>query len=130
MDDGTKLCELCGMHKKLSIGPAGALWLEKDGAGDAVLMVEPVVGRTLPVAVPVWFCPACGRDFRPRKSTDTAEEDAQNPPFPYVGRVYVTPYAKDKIKEEAEKNGCTEYEQMGRILETYFGEGEKDEAGT
>ena len=53
MDDGTKLCELCGMHKKLNIGPAGALWLEKDGAGDAVLMVEPVVGRTLPVAVPV-----------------------------------------------------------------------------
>ena len=40
MDDGTKLCELCGMHKKLNIGPAGALWLEKDGAGDAVLMVE------------------------------------------------------------------------------------------
>ena len=25
MDDGTKLCELCGMHKKLNIGPAGAL---------------------------------------------------------------------------------------------------------
>lgn len=72
MDDGTKLCELCGMHKKLNIGPAGALWLEKDGAGDAVLMVEPVVGRTLPVAVPVWFCPACGRDFRPRKE-ETAE---------------------------------------------------------
>lgn len=72
MSDEVKLCELCRMHKKLPLGPAGALWLEKDGAGDAVLMVEPVVGRTLPVAVPVWFCPACGRDFRPRKE-ETAE---------------------------------------------------------
>lgn len=71
MDNGTSLCELCGMHKKLNIGPAGAIWLEKDGKGDAMLVVEPVVGRTLPVAVPVWYCPACGRDFRPRKAETT-----------------------------------------------------------
>lgn len=67
MSDEVKMCELCRMHRKLNIGQAGALWLEKDSTGDALLMVEPVVGRTLPVAVPVWFCPACGRDFRPRK---------------------------------------------------------------
>ena len=73
MNEEVKLCELCGMHRKLNINPAGALWLEKDGAGDALLLVEPVVGRTLPVAVPVWFCPACGRDFRQRK-----EETAEN----------------------------------------------------
>ena len=60
MNEEVKLCELCGMHRKLNINPAGAVWLEKDGAGDALLLVEPVVGRTLPVAVPVWFCPACG----------------------------------------------------------------------
>ena len=67
MSDEVKLCELCRMHRKLNIDPAGALWLEKDSTGDALLVVEPVVGRTLPVAVPVQFCPACGRDFRPRK---------------------------------------------------------------
>ena len=53
MSDEVKLCALCRMHKKIPIGPAGALWLEKDSTGDALLMVEPVVGRTLPVAVPV-----------------------------------------------------------------------------
>ena len=66
-------------------------WLEKDSTGDALLMVEPVVGRTLPVAVPVWFCPACGRDFRPRKE-ETAENllpvDAEN-----------MEYLKSKAKE-------------------------------
>lgn len=72
MSDEVKLCALCRMHKKIPLGPAGALWLEKDGTGDALLMVEAVVGRTLPVAVPVLFCPACGRDFRPRKE-ETAE---------------------------------------------------------
>lgn len=72
MSDEIKLCALCRMHKKLSLGPAGALWLEKDSTGDALLMVEAVVGRTLPVPVPVLFCPACGRDFRPRKE-ETAE---------------------------------------------------------
>lgn len=81
MNEEVKLCELCGMHRKLNINPEGAVWLEKDGAGDALLVVEPVVGRTLPVAVPVWFCPACGRDFRQRKE-ETAENllpvDAEN----------------------------------------------------
>lgn len=72
MSDEVKLCALCRMHKKLSLGPEGALWLEKDSTGDALLMVEAVVGRTLPVPVPVLFCPACGRDFRPRKE-ETAE---------------------------------------------------------
>ena len=72
MSEEVKLCELCRMHRKINIGPAGALWLEKDSAGDALLVVEPVIGRTLPVVVPVRFCPACGRDFRQRKE-ETAE---------------------------------------------------------
>lgn len=75
MNDGVRLCELCRMHKKLNIGPAGALWLEKDGKGDAMLVVEPVVGRTLPVDVPVWYCPACGRDLR-QKARANDEADA------------------------------------------------------
>ena len=45
MSEEVKLCALCRMHKKIPIGPAGALWLEKDSTGDALLMVEDVVGR-------------------------------------------------------------------------------------
>lgn len=76
MSDEVKLCALCRMHKKIPIGPAGALWLEKDSTGDALLMVEAVVGRTLPVEVPVLFCPACGRDFRPKKRRNSGRHAA------------------------------------------------------
>lgn len=128
MDDGEKLCELCGMHKKLNIGPAGALWLEKDGAGDAVLMVEPVVGRTLPVAVPVWFCPACGRDFRPRKA------ETEKNVFP-IGAEHL-----EYLKKKAEEMQGTVEEALDRVLnDCYWADKEKaqkaredttDETGT
>ena len=120
MDDGTKLCELCGMHKKLNIGPAGALWLEKDGAGDAVLMVEPVVGRTLPVAVPVWFCPACGRDFRPRKEDQEGKT------------VRVTDESWEYLKEKAAKmEGDIEDALDAAINTSYWADKEEEqEAGT
>lgn len=123
MSDGVKLCELCRMHKKLPLGPAGALWLEKDSTGDALLMVEPVVGRTLPVAVPVWFCPACGRDFKPRKE-ETAENllpvDAENMEYlkskakemqwsidEVLDRVLNDCYWADKEKEQKEQEAGT-----------------------
>lgn len=111
MDDGTKLCELCGMHKKLNIGPAGALWLEKDGAGDAVLMVEPVVGRTLPVAVPVWFCPACGRDLRKTEN-----------------EVHITDESLEYLKKKAaEIDGDTE-DALDRVLnDCYWADKEKEQ---
>lgn len=116
MDDGTKLCELCGMHKKLNIGPAGALWLEKDGAGDAVLMVEPVVGRTLPVAVPVWFCPACGRDFRPRKE-ETAE-----------GLLPVSAENMEYLKSKAREIEGSLDEALDRVLnDCYWADKEKEQ---
>lgn len=116
MDDGTKLCELCGMHKKLNIGPAGALWLEKDGAGDAVLMVEPVVGRTLPVAVPVWFCPACGRDFRPRKE-ETAE-----------GLLQVSAENLEYLKSKAREMQGSLDEALDRVLnDCYWADKEKEQ---
>lgn len=116
MDDGTKLCELCGMHKKLNIGPAGALWLEKDGAGDDVLMVEPVVGRTLPVAVPVWFCPACGRDFRPRKE-ETAE-----------GLLPVSAENLEYLKSKAREMQGSLDEALDRVLnDCYWADKEKEQ---
>lgn len=116
MDDGTKLCELCGMHKKLNIGPAGALWLEKDGAGDAVLMVEPVVGRTLPVAVPVWFCPACGRDFRQRKE-ETAE-----------GLLQVSAEHMEYLKSKARKMQGSLEEALDRVInDCYWADKEKEQ---
>lgn len=116
MDDGTKLCELCGMHKKLNIGPAGELWLEKDGAGDAVLMVEPVVGRTLPVAVPVWFCPACGRDFRPRKE-ETAE-----------GLLPVSAENLEYLKSKAREMQGSLDEALDRVLnDCYWADKEKEQ---
>lgn len=116
MDDGEKLCELCGMHKKLNIGPAGALWLEKDGAGDAVLMVEPVVGRTLPVAVPVWFCPACGRDFRPRKE-ETAE-----------GLLPVSAENLEYLKSKAREMQGSLDEALDRVLnDCYWADKEKEQ---
>lgn len=119
MDDGTKLCELCGMHKKLNIGPAGALWLEKDSTGDALLMVEPVVGRTLPVPVPVWFCPACGRDFRPRKE-ETAE-----------GLLPVSAEHMEYLKSKARKMQGSLEEALDRVInDCYWADKEKEqEAG-
>lgn len=116
MDDGTKLCELCGMHKKLNIGPAGAVWLEKDGAGDAMLVVEPVVGRTLPVAVPVWFCPACGRDFRPRKE-ETAE-----------GLLPVSAENLEYLKSKAREMQGSLDEALDRVLnDCYWADKEKEQ---
>ena len=126
MNEEVKLCELCGMHRKLNINPAGAVWLEKDGAGDALLLVEPVVGRTLPVAVPVWFCPACGRDFRQRKE-ETAENllpvDDENMEYlkskaremqwsidEVLDRVLNDCYWADKEKEQKEKEAGTKDE--------------------
>ena len=69
----TKVCELCRMHRKLPVGPAGALWLETDSTGEAWLMVEPVCGQTIAVRIPAWYCPACGADLRPR-----AKGEAEN----------------------------------------------------
>lgn len=116
MDDGTKLCELCGMHKKLNIGPAGAVWLERDGAGDAMLVVEPVVGRTLPVAVPVWFCPACGRDFRPRKE-ETAE-----------GLLPVSAENLEYLKSKAREMQGSLDEALDRVLnDCYWADKEKEQ---
>lgn len=124
MSDEVKLCALCRMHKKIPLGPAGALWLEKDGEGDAVLMVEPVVGRTLPVAVPVLFCPACGRDFRQKKE-ETAESllpvSAENMEYlkskaremqwsidEVLDRVLNDCYWADKEKEQNAKEGVND----------------------
>lgn len=124
MSDEVKLCALCRMHKKIPLGPAGALWLEKDGEGDAVLMVEPVVGRTLPVALPVLFCPACGRDFRQKKE-ETAESllpvSAENMEYlkskaremqwsidEVLDRVLNDCYWADKEKEQNAKEGVND----------------------
>lgn len=116
MDDGTKLCELCGMHKKLNIGPAGALWLEKDSTGDTLLMVEPVVGRTLPVPVPVWFCPACGRDFRPRKE-ETAE-----------GLLPVSAEHMEYLKSKAREIQGSLEEALDRVInDCYWADKEKEQ---
>lgn len=116
MDDGEKLCELCGMHKKLNIGPAGAVWLERDSAGDAMLVVEPVVGRTLPVAVPVWFCPACGQDFRPRKE-ETAE-----------GLLPVSAENLEYLKSKAREMQGSLDEALDRVLnDCYWADKEKEQ---
>lgn len=116
MDDGEKLCELCGMYKKLNIGPAGAVWLERDSAGDAMLVVEPVVGRTLPVAVPVWFCPACGRDFRPRKE-ETAE-----------GLLPVSAENLEYLKSKAREMQGSLDEALDRVLnDCYWADKEKEQ---
>lgn len=120
MNEEVKLCELCGMHRKLNINPAGAVWLEKDGAGDALLVVEPVVGRTLPVAVPVWFCPACGRDFRPHK------EDRKGK------TVRVTDESWEYLKEKAAEMEGNIEDALDAIINTsYWADKEKEqEAGT
>ena len=123
MSDEVKLCALCRMHKKIPIGPAGALWLEKDGEGDAVLMVEAVVGRTLLVPVPVLFCPACGRDFRPRKE-ETAE-----------GLLPVSAENMEYLKSKAREMQGSLDEALDRVLnDCYWADKEKEqkeqEAGT
>lgn len=123
MSDEVKLCALCRMHKKIPLGQAGALWLEKDGEGDAVLMVEAVVGRTLPVAVPVLFCPACGRDFRPRKE-ETAE-----------GLLPVSAENMEYLKSKAREMQGSLDEALDRVLnDCYRADKEKEqkeqEAGT
>ena len=123
MNEEVKLCELCGMHRKLNINPAGAVWLEKDGEGDALLLVEPVVGRTLPVAVPVWFCPACGRDFRQRK-----EETAEN-------LLPVDDENMEYLKSKAREMQWSIDEVLDRVLnDCYWADKEKEqkerEAGT
>lgn len=123
MSDEVKLCALCRMHKKIPIGPAGALWLEKDGEGDAVLMVEAVVGRTLLVPVPVLFCPACGRDLRPRKE-ETAE-----------GLLPVSAENMEYLKSKAREMQGSLDEALDRVLnDCYWADKEKEqkeqEAGT
>lgn len=120
MSDEVKLCELCRMHKKINIGPAGALWLEKDSAGDALLVVEPVIGRTLPVVVPVRFCPACGRDFRQRKE-ETAE-----------GLLPVSAENMEYLKNKAKEMQGSLDEALDRVLnDCYWADKEKEqEAGT
>ena len=123
MSDEVKLCALCRMHKKLSLGPAGALWLEKDSTGGALLMVEAVVGRTLPVPVPVLFCPACGRDFRPRKE-ETAE-----------GLLPVSAENMESLKSKAREMQGSLDEALDRVLnDCYWADKEKEkkeqEAGT
>lgn len=123
MSDEVKLCALCRMHKKIPIGTAGALWLEKDGEGDAVLMVEAVVGRTLPVPVPVLFCPACGRDFRQKKE-ETAE-----------GLLPVSAENMEYLKSKAREMQGSLDEALDRVLnDCYWADKEKEqkeqEAGT
>ena len=116
MNEEVKLCELCGMHRKLNINPAGAVWLEKDGAGDALLLVEPVVGRTLPVAVPVLFCPACGRDFGPRKA------ETEKNVFP-IGAEHL-----EYLKKKAEEMQGTVEEALDRVLnDCYWADKEKEQ---
>ena len=116
MRDEVKLCALCRMHKKLTLGPAGALWLEKDGEGDAVLMVEAVVGRTLPVPVQVLFCPACGRDFRPRKE-ETAE-----------GLMPVSAENLEYLKSKAKEMQWSVDEVLDRVLnDCYWADKEKEQ---
>lgn len=120
MSEEVKLCELCRMHRKINIGPAGALWLEKDSAGDALLVVEPVIGRTLPVVVPVRFCPACGRDFRQRKE-ETAE-----------GLLPVSAENMEYLKSKAKEMQGSLDEALDRVLnDCYWADKEKEqEAGT
>ncbi len=120
MSEEVKLCELCRMHRKINIGPAGALWLEKDSAGDALLVVEPVIGRTLPVVVPVRFCPACGRDFRQRKE-ETAE-----------GLLPVSTENMEYLKNKAKEMQGSLDEALDRVLnDCYWADKEKEqEAGT
>ena len=116
MSDEVKLCALCRMHKKIPLGPAGALWLEKDSTGDALLMVEDVVGRTLPVAVPVLFCPACGRDFRPRKA------ETEKNVFP-IGAEHL-----EYLKKKAEEMQGTVEEALDRVLnDCYWADKEKEQ---
>lgn len=116
MSDEVKLCVLCRMHKKMSLGPAGALWLEKDSTGDALLMVEDVVGRTLPVPVPVLFCPACGRDFRPRKE-ETAE-----------GLLPVSAENMEYLKSKAREMEGSLDEALNRVLnDCYWADKEKEQ---
>lgn len=115
MSDEVKLCALCRMHKKLSLGPAGALWLEKDSTGDALLMVEAVVGRTLPVPVPVLFCPACGRDFRPRKE-ETAE-----------GLLPVSAENMEYLKSKAREMEGSLDEALDRVLNDCYWAGKEKE---
>lgn len=117
MNEEVKLCELCGMHQKLPINPAGAVWLEKDATGDALLVVEPVVGRTLPIAVPVWFCPACGRDLRQRK--EDQEEKT----------VRVTKESWEYLKEKAAKmDGDIEDALDYAINTSYWADKAKEDA--
>lgn len=116
MSEEVKLCELCRMHRKINIGPAGALWLEKDSAGDALLVVEPVIGRTLPVVVPVRFCPACGRDFRQRKE-ETAE-----------GLLPVSAEHMEYLKSKAREMEGSLDEALDRVLnDCYWADKEKEQ---
>lgn len=116
MSEEVKLCELCRMHRKINIGPAGALWLEKDSAGDALLVVEPVIGRTLPVVVPVRFCPACGRDFRQRKE-ETAE-----------GLLPVSAENMEYLKNKAKEMQWSIDEVLDRVLnDCYWADKEKEQ---
>lgn len=116
MSEEVKLCELCRMHRKINIGPAGALWLEKDSAGDALLVVEPVIGRTLPLVVPVRFCPACGRDFRQRKE-ETAE-----------GLLPVSAENMEYLKNKAKEMQWSIDEVLDRVLnDCYWADKEKEQ---
>lgn len=116
MSDEVKLCALCRMNKKIPLGPAGALWLEKDSTGDALLMVEAVVGRTLPVPVPVLFCPACGRDFRQRK-----EETAEN-------LLPVSAENMEYLKSKAREMQWSVDEMLDEILnDCYWADKEKEQ---
>lgn len=79
-----------------------------------------IVGRTLPVAVPVWFCPACGRDFRPRKE-ETAE-----------GLLPVSAENMEYLKSKAREMQWSVDEVLDRVLnDCYWADKEKEqEAGT
>ena len=92
------------------------MWLEKDSTGDALLMVEAVVGRTLPVPVPVLFCPACGRDFRPRKE-ETAE-----------GLLPVSAENMEYLKSKAREMEGSLDEALDRVLnDCYWADKEKEQ---
>ena len=59
-----KPCDLCEKHRKLFMAPAGSMWIEQDNDGDSILMAEQTTGRTVPMEILVFYCPACGRDLR------------------------------------------------------------------
>lgn len=74
------------------------------------------MGRTMPVAVPVLFCPACGRDFRQRKE-ETAE-----------GLLPVSAENMEYLKSKAREMQWSVDEMLDEILnDCYWADKEKEQ---